>query len=59
MIKAPKDFIDQVLWAEFEELDKILRAHLCKITDKIVSETIFPDIGDVNVVSEPLSLEAA
>jgi len=32
MIKAPKSFIEQVLWPEFQELNAALIAYLSEIT---------------------------
>jgi hypothetical protein len=32
MVRAPRGFVDQVLWPEFGELDRALRAYLHEVT---------------------------
>ena len=40
MIKAPKSFIEQVLWPEFQELNAALIAYLSEITEKVIREEV-------------------
>ena len=38
MIRAPKRFLDQVLWPEFSELDQALQAYLHQVTMRVIRE---------------------
>jgi len=53
IIKAPKSFVEQVLWPEFEELDAALIAYLSEITEKVIREEVHGETGDADVVDEP------
>ena len=52
MVKVPSSFVDGTLWPEFEELDDALRSELHKVTEKIISSTVHPDVSDEDVVGE-------
>jgi tRNA nucleotidyltransferase (CCA-adding enzyme) len=54
LIRAPKRFLDQVLWPEFSELDQALRAHLHQLTMRVIREEIFADASDAQEISEAL-----
>lgn len=56
MLKAPKTFIDQVLWPEFQELDQALRRYLSEITARIIREQVHMDTSEAPEVQIPLSL---
>src|ERR1035437_1105240 len=45
MIRAPKRFLDQVLWPEFSELDQALQAYLHQVTMRVIREEVFADEG--------------
>ena len=51
--RAPRSFLDSVLWPEFQELDAALAAHLSDITDRIIREEVYRDVGDADEVDEP------
>jgi hypothetical protein len=53
MIKAPKSFIEQVLWPEFQELNAALIAYLSEITEKVIREEVHGDTGEAEEVDEP------
>lgn len=36
MVRAPKWFLDQVLWPEFSELDQALQAYLHQVTLRVI-----------------------
>ena len=40
MLKAPKSFIEQVLWPEFQQLDEALRRYLSEVTTRIIREEV-------------------
>ena len=56
IVRAPRSFLDVVLWQEFQELDAALTAYLTEITDKIIREEVFGDASDADEVAEPLKL---
>lgn len=49
MVKVPASFVDQVLWPEFQEINKTLTQYLNEITSKIISESIFKDDSEAEV----------
>ena len=53
IIKAPKSFVEQVLWPEFEELDAALVAYLSEITERVIREEVHGETGDAEEVDEP------
>ncbi len=53
MARVPKSFVDETLWPEFEKLDKTLRSYLDEITSRVISEGIFPDESEADVIDEP------
>jgi hypothetical protein len=54
MVRAPKGFIDEVLWPEFTELDVALKAYLQDITLRVIREEVFADAGEAQEVPEAL-----
>ncbi len=57
--RAPRSFLDNVLWPEFQQLDEALAIHLSEITDRIIREEVFKDVGDAEEVNEPLKIGKA
>jgi hypothetical protein len=53
MINAPKSFIEQVLWPEFQELSAALVAYLSEITEKVIREEVHGETGEAEEVDEP------
>jgi hypothetical protein len=56
MVKAPRSFMDQTLWPEFEELSRELQTYLSDITDRVIREAIHGDDSDADEVEEPKML---
>ena len=46
MLRAPRKFLDEVLWPEFQELQQILLAYLDEITSRVIREEIFADMSE-------------
>lgn len=46
MIKAPKGFMEQVFWPEFQELNAALVAYLSEITEKVIREEVYLETGE-------------
>jgi len=53
IIRAPKSFIDHVLWPEFEELSAALTANVTEITEKVIREEVHGETGEADEVDEP------
>ena len=53
LVRAPKSFLEQVLWPEFEELSAALTAYLSEITDKVIREEVHGETGEADEVDEP------
>jgi len=54
MIRAPKRFLDQVLWPEFSELDQALQAYLHQVTMRVIRDEVFADASEAQEISEAL-----
>ncbi len=52
VVRAPRSFIDQVLWPEFGQIDDALADYLAEVTDKVIREEVFGNAGDAEVVAE-------
>ena len=57
LVRAPKSFLEQVLWPEFEELDAALTAYLSEITDKVIREEVHGETGEADEVDEPRRID--
>jgi hypothetical protein len=53
MIKAPKSFMEQVLWPEFQELNAALLAYLSEITEKVIREEVYRETGEAEEIDDP------
>jgi hypothetical protein len=54
MVRAPRRFIEDVLWREFCDIDKELRTYLQEVTFRIIREEVFADTSDAQEVPESL-----
>jgi len=52
IIRAPKSFVEQVLWPEFEELDAALTAYLSEITERVIREEVHGETGEADEVDK-------
>ena len=52
MAVVSKTLVDETLWPEFEEFDKILESYLDDITNKVISEAIHDDSSEAEVVKQ-------
>ena len=46
IVRAPRSFVEQVLWPEFQELSAALSAYLAEITDKLIREEVHGETAD-------------
>lgn len=58
-VRAPRIFVDETLWPEFQELNRTLRAYLDEVTDRVIQEEIHRDNSEAEVQSSPEALEAS
>ena len=56
IVKAPKSFVDQVLWPEFQELSGALVAYLSEITERVIREEVHGETADAEEREEPKRL---
>jgi hypothetical protein len=54
MVRAPRDFVDQVLWPEFGELDRALQAYLHEVTLRVIRDEVFADTSEAQEVPDAL-----
>ena len=52
MLRAPRPFIDQVLWPEFEELNTALRQYLNEVTNRIIRDEVHRDTSEAVEVKQ-------
>lgn len=57
MLRAPKPFLDQVLWPEFLELSDALMGYLNEITDRVIREGVHGDVSEA--AEQPQALPKA
>ena len=53
IITAPRSFVEQVLWPEFQELSSALTAYLSEITNRLIREEVHGEMQDAEEVDEP------
>jgi hypothetical protein len=56
VLRAPRRFVEDVLWREFQELDTELRAYLQEVTLRMIREDVFADTSEAPEVSVPPAL---
>lgn len=49
MVRVPKRFVDETLWPEFAELDRVLRETLERATDQVVSQVFEQETSEAEV----------
>jgi tRNA nucleotidyltransferase (CCA-adding enzyme) len=56
IVKAPRSFVNQVLWPEFQNLNEALVAYLAEMTERIIREEVYADVRDADEVQEPKAI---
>ena len=59
MARVSKPFVDETLWPAFQEFSENLRTYLAEVTDRVVSQVIYQDSSEAEVVAEPKQLPRA
>ena len=57
MIRAPKSFVQDTLWPEFEELNAALINYLTEITQRIINEEVHRETGDAEEIPDTALIE--
>ncbi len=52
MARIPKQFLDETLWPEYQELNATLRQYLDEVTTRVVSEGVYADSSEAEIVPE-------
>ena len=53
VVKAPRSFVEQVLWPEFHDLSAALTDYLAEITEKLIREEVHRETADAEERDEP------
>ena len=53
IIKAPRSFVDQVLWPEFQDLSGALTAYLDEVTERLIREELHGETAEAEEIDEP------
>lgn len=53
VVRAPRSFVEQVLWPEFQELNGALTAYLGDITERLIREEVHGETREADEVDEP------
>jgi len=56
MARMPRSFVDETLWPEFQEINKVLQSYLDDITNRVIAEGIWSDNSDAEVRTGQASL---
>ena len=56
IIKAPRSFVEHVLWPEFQDLSAALSTYLAEITEKLIREEVHGETADAEERDEPRRL---
>jgi hypothetical protein len=56
MTRAPKGFVHETLWPEFQDISRALRAYLSEVTERVISEVICKDDSEAAIIDEPRQL---
>lgn len=54
MARLPASFVDEVLWPEFQELNKKLGAYVDDVTNRVIRENVYSDNSEPEVLQELL-----
>jgi len=56
MARVPQEFVNEVLWPEFQELNRTLATFLEEVTDRVIAQGIDANDAEVELVSESMAL---
>ena len=53
MLRAPRRFVDETLWPEYEALSEELQTWLSRVTEEVIARAIHGDSSEAAVKAEP------
>ena len=53
VVKAPRSFVEQVLWPEFQDLSAALTDYLAEITERLIREEVHRETAEAEERDEP------
>lgn len=56
MLRAPQDFVDSILWPEFQQLHAALRQYLDEATERIIRDEVHGNTDEAAEVDEPTAI---
>jgi hypothetical protein len=56
MVKGPRNFLETVLWPQFNAVHADLRQYLEATTERVIRDTVHGDVSDAATEAEPASL---
>jgi hypothetical protein len=59
MARVPTRFVDETLWPQYEQLNSILRAHLERVTERVIGQALAAESAEAEVVEESPPLLSA
>jgi hypothetical protein len=54
MLRVPRGFVDQVLWPEFQELNKALTQYLNDVTTRVIRDEVHRDTSEATEITQAL-----
>jgi hypothetical protein len=54
VVRAPRAFVETILWPEFRELDAELRSYLQEVTLRVIREEVYADTSDAPELTQGL-----
>jgi len=51
VVKAPRAFVDAVLWPEFQEINAALVEYLSRVTERVIRDEVFGNVADADEVA--------
>ena len=59
VVKAPRSFIENTLWPEFQQINAALVEYLAAVTNKVIREEVFGESSDAEEVPQPEPMRRA
>jgi hypothetical protein len=50
MVRASRRFIEETLWPEFQQLDRLLHTYLSEVTERVIQEALEADSSEAEVM---------
>ena len=56
MLRVPENFVNEILWPEFQKINHILTDYLSGITQRLIRDEIFAETDEAEAIEEPRQL---